>query len=133
MINHSLVGQSRRIVHLLNLTLLGVAHIANVGHGGDNVHIKLAVKSLLDNLHVQQTKESATESESQSYRTLGHKSKRSIVKLKLFERCTQILVVGRINQVNAGKHHWLNLLESFDGLVARSSHMSDGITHLNLL
>ena len=70
MVDECLLGQSRRIVYLLHASLLVVYHIRNVGHGGDNVHIELAVESFLYNLHVQQSEESAAESESECYRRL---------------------------------------------------------------
>ena len=55
MFNHRWFGQARRVVHFLAFAQLVVHHIANVRHGGDNVHIELTVESLLDNLHMQQT------------------------------------------------------------------------------
>ena len=54
MVYHRLVGQSRGVVHFLLLMLLGVAHIGDIGDGGDDVHVELAVQALLHNLHVQQ-------------------------------------------------------------------------------
>ena len=63
MFNHRWFGQARWVVHFLAFAQLVVHHIANVRHGGDNVHIELTVESLLDNLHMQQTQETATETE----------------------------------------------------------------------
>ena len=55
MVYHGLVRQSRRVVHLLLLVLLGIAHVCHVRHRGNHVHVKLAVQALLHNLHVQQS------------------------------------------------------------------------------
>ena len=48
--------------------MLVVYHIRYVRHGGDDVHIELAIQSLLHNLHVEQSKESTTETEAEGYR-----------------------------------------------------------------
>ena len=133
MINHRLIRQSRRVMHLLHLTLLRITHIRHVRHCGDDIHIKLTIQSFLDNLHVQQSQESATESEAQSYRTLWRECQRSIVKLQFLQRCTKVLIVCGIYRIHTCKHHRLHLLESLDGSITRSSHLSDGITHLHLL
>ena len=68
MLNHGLIRQSRWIVYLLHIALLSIAHVTYVRYGGNHIHIKLAVQSLLNNLHVEQAQESATETEAQSYR-----------------------------------------------------------------
>ena len=63
MVDHRWVRQSRRIVHLFLAALLVVYHIGYVGHGGDDVHVELAVESFLYDLHVEQTQEATTETE----------------------------------------------------------------------
>ena len=70
MVNHRWVWQSRRVVNLLLAALLVVYHIRYVRHGGDNIHVELAVQTLLHNFHVEQSKESTTETEAEGYRRL---------------------------------------------------------------
>ena len=67
MLNHREVGQTRGVMHFLHLALLGIAHITDVRHGGNDIHVELTVESLLHNLHMEQAKESATEAEAQCY------------------------------------------------------------------
>ena len=40
--------------------------VRHVGHGRNHIHIKLAVQTFLNNLHVKQSQKTATESEAQS-------------------------------------------------------------------
>ena len=120
-------------MHLFASALFVKYPIRNVGHRGDDTHVKLAVEALLDNLHVQQAQESTSESESQCHRRLGLEGQRSIVQLEFFERGTQVFVVLGFDGIDTGKHHGLHLLESIDGLVARACNVGDGIAHLHLL
>ena len=43
MVYHRWVGQSRRVMHLAFVAHLIVHHVRNVGHRGDDIHVKLAV------------------------------------------------------------------------------------------
>ena len=81
---------------------------------------------------MEKSEESATESETERYRRLWHECKRSIVELQFLKRGAEVLIVGRINRINTGKHHRLHFLKALNSLVAWCIHMSDGITHLNL-
>ena len=132
MVDHRLVRQTRGIMHLLHLTLFGVAHIRHVRHSGDDIHIELTVQAFLDDLHMQKPQEPAAEAESQCHGTLWSECKRCIIELKFLQRCTEILIVSRIDGIDTGKHHRLHLLESLDGSITRRCHLSDGITHLYL-
>ena len=46
-------GQARGVVHLEHVALRRGDAVRDVGHGGDHVHVELAVEPLLDDLHVQ--------------------------------------------------------------------------------
>ena len=133
MVYQRLVGQPRGIVHLLHFALLGIAHIRHVGHGGDDVHIELAVQPLLHDLHVQQAEEATAETEAQGHGGLGLEGQRGVVQLEFLQRGTQVLVVRRIDGIDAGKDHGFHLLESLDGRVAGAGHVGDGVAHLDLL
>ena len=132
MVYHRLVGQSRGVVHLLHLALLGVADVRHVGNRCDDVHIELSVQALLYNLHVEQSQETATETESQRYRRLGRERQRRVVQLQLLKRCTQVLILRRVYGIDASKHHRLHLLESLDGGGAGVLDVGDGVAHLHL-
>ncbi len=119
-------------MYFLALAVLVVNHVRNVWHGGYHVHVEFAVESLLNNLHVQQSEESAAESEAQRNRTLRHESKRCVVKLKFLERCSQILEILGLDRVDAGKHHRLYLLKSGNSLLAWVGNVRKRVAHLNL-
>ena len=68
MVDQSRIGHTSRVMHLCHMTLFIVNIIRNVRHSGYHIHVKFTVKSLLHNLHVQQSQESATESEAQRQR-----------------------------------------------------------------
>ena len=85
MVNHGWVRQSGRIVNLFLASLLVVYHIGYVRHGGDDIHVELTVQTFLHNLHVEQSEETTTETESQCHRALWREGKRSIVELQLLQ------------------------------------------------
>ena len=126
------VGHTAGVVYLHDMSLLVIYIIGNVGHGGDDVHIELAVQTLLHNLHVEQAEEAATEAEAQGQRRFGLESQRSVVQLKLLQRRTQVFEVFRLDGIDTGKHHRLHFLEARNGLVARTGNVRDSITHLHL-
>ena len=133
MIYHRLIRQTRGIVHLFHLTLLRITHIRYVGDGGNHIHIKLTIQTFLDNLHVEQSEETATETEAQSHRGLRLEGQRGIVKLQFLKRCTQVLIISRIDGIDTGEDHRLHFLESLNRPFAWTVNMGNGITHLYLL
>ena len=85
MVDERWIGQSRWVMYLFHTTLLVIYHIGYVRNGGDDIHVELTVQTLLYNLHVEQTEESASETEAQGNRTLRREGKRSIVELQLLQ------------------------------------------------
>ncbi len=63
MVNQSDVGQPRGVMHFLAVALLVVNQIRNVGHSGDDIHIELPVETLLNDFHMEQSQETAPETE----------------------------------------------------------------------
>ena len=59
-----------RIVYIKHLTLSCIYLIGNVRDSRDYIHVELSEKTLLHDLKVQKSEESATETESQSQRGL---------------------------------------------------------------
>ena len=133
MLYQRLLGQTRGVVHFLGITMLVIDHIRHVGHGGDDVHIELAVEALLHYLHVEQAQEAAAETEAEGYRRLGHEGERGIVELELFQRGAQVLIVRRVDGIDTGKHHRLDFLKTGDGLIAGLVDVGNGIAHLDFL
>ena len=48
------VGHAGRVMYLYHTAILGIDVIRHVRDGGDDIHIELAIQTLLDDLHVQQ-------------------------------------------------------------------------------
>ena len=59
-------GAAAGVMHFSHISLLVIDIVGNVGHSGDNVHVKFTVKAFLHNLHMEQPKETATETKAQS-------------------------------------------------------------------
>ena len=125
------VGHEGRIVYLLHRTIghLDLIHHARVSR--DDVHVELAAEALLHDLHVQQSEESTAQSEAEGSGTLGLEGQRRIVQLKLGDAHLEALVIGRVDRVNARKHHRMNLLEARQ-LRRRIARVGDGVAHLHL-
>ncbi len=124
--------QARRVVHIYHFPLGGEHFIRHIGHRGDDVHVELPEKALLDDFQVQQSQEAAAEAEAQRQRTLRFVGEGSVVKLEFFQRGAQFLELGGIYRVKAGEDHGLHLFKARNGLCARRFYMGDGIAHLHL-
>src|SRR5690606_7165132 len=67
-----------------------VSIVAYVGNGSNYGHVKLSLQALLDNLHVEHSQKSASETETKSGRRFRFKSKGSIIQLEFFQRSTKL-------------------------------------------
>ena len=63
---HSRIRHAAGIMHLSHISLLVIDIVGNVGHGGDNIHVKFTVKAFLHNLHVEQSEKTTPETKAQS-------------------------------------------------------------------
>ncbi len=132
-VNEGGVGQAGRVVHFGHVALFVVDAIAYVGNRRDDVHVKFAVKALLDNLHVEQAEKAAAEAETEGYGAFGLECQRGVVELKFLERGAQILEVFGFDGIDAGKDHGLDLFEAVDSRFAGALHVSDGVAYLDFL
>ena len=131
-VDHRDVGHAAGVVHLHDMALLVEYLVRYVGHGGDDVHVELAVQTLLHNLHMEQSEETAAEAETQGQRRFGLEGKRGIVQLELLQRRAEILEVLGLDGIDTGKDHRLHFLETRNGLLARIGNVGDGVAHLDL-
>ena len=90
-----------------------------VRHGRDDVHVEFAVKPLLYDFHVEQSEESAAETESERERTFRLERERCVVELQFFERSAQILVLVGFDRIDTREDHRFHVLESGNRLLAR--------------
>ena len=125
------IGHSGGIVHLAQGAVLVKDVIAHVGHRGDDVHIELAVQTLLHNLHVEQAQKAAAETEAQGHGGFWLKGERCIVELQLFQAGAQLFEVLGLDGIDAGKDHGLHLLKPLDSFVAGGGHCGNRVAHFH--
>ena len=102
-----------------------VAHVHvvfHVRHRRDDVHVEFAVEAFLHDFHVQQSEEPGAEPESERFRSFGLPAQCGVVQAELLEGFTQVLVVFRVDGVDAGINHRQDILvarKRFSGRVCR--------------
>ncbi len=127
LLDHARIRHLHRIFHFEHLPI-GQVHLVNDAWVcRDHLHIELARKPLLHDFHVQQPEESAPKTKSQRGRTFRGVDEGRIVDLQFPQRQFQLLEIGRINRIDAGKNHRLNLPESGQGLLCRLERVRDGV------
>ena len=106
--------------------------VAHAGRGGDQVEVVLALQPLLDDLHVQQAEEAAAEAEAQRDRTLRLEEERRIVQPQLLQRFAQQRVLVRVDGVESGEDHRLQLFEAGQRLNRGMIVVGDGVADLGV-
>ena len=125
-------GQSRRVVHLHHVALRRGDAVRHVGHGRDDVHVEFAVEALLNDLHVEQSEETAAESESQRQRTLRLECQRRVVQLEFLQRRAQVFVLVGFDGIDAREDHRLHVLESGDRFPCGVRHRRNRVADLHV-
>ncbi len=102
----------RRVVHQQFLAV-GSKHLVNHSRRrGDQVDAVLALKPLLDNLHVQHAEKATAKAEAQSARGLRLKKQCGVVEAQFLQRLAKALVVVAADREQAGKDARPDLLET---------------------
>ncbi len=94
-----------RIVAALHRAVGLADLIDNAWQRGDKVEVELAFEPLLNDLHVQHTKEAAAEAEAECDRALRLERQRRVVELQLLQRIAQIGILRAILGVNTAEYH----------------------------
>ena len=81
---------------------------------------------------MEQSEESAAESESEGERAFGLEGERGVVELQLFERGAQVFVLVGLDGIDAGEDHGFYVLESGDRLPGGVCHRGDRIADLDV-
>ena len=103
------------IVHIDFLSI-GLGDLINHGGvGGDDIHVEFPAQTLLDDFHMEQAKEAATEPEAQSYGRFRLEGESGVINLKLRHGRFQGFKIGGIHRINAGKDHGADFLETGQG------------------
>ena len=113
-------GQIGGIVHNEFFAVCLGDVIRHPGRGGDEVEVKLALESFLDNLHMQQPEKTATESETERLAVFGFERQRSVVELQFQQGFLEVVVFGSVGGVNTRIDHWSCFFVSFKWRIRRS-------------
>ncbi len=132
----ALIGHLGRVLHHDHFAIALDHFVHHARRGGDQVLVKLALQTLLHDLHVQQAQEAAAEAKAQRLRHLGLVMQRGIVELQFFQRIAQRVVLIGLGGVQAGEHLGLYFLEARQRLAGRAEVVGqlllqgDGVAHL---
>ena len=102
-------GHLRGVVDVDFLAICQENLVLDIRDGRDDLHLELACEPLLDDLHMEEAKETASEPESEGHRRFGFVSQRGIVQVEFLEGGAQFLVVLGIDGIQTGKHHGLDV------------------------
>ena len=103
--------------------------VLDAGGCGNQVKVELALKTLGDDLHVEQTEETAAETKAQRRTRLRLKGQAGIVELKLLQRVLQVGVIRAVSGVDAAEHHRRDRAEAGHRLRCGVGGQRDGITN----
>ncbi len=88
------VGNLGRVFNLEDIPI-GLQHfVHHAGRSSDQILVELALQTLLDDFHVQEAEETATESKTQRLADLGFVMQGGVVQLELFKRIAQRFVLA---------------------------------------
>ncbi len=97
-----------------------------------NVEIVLAAQTLLNDFHVQETQEAATETKAQGRRTFRGIRQRGIVNRQFRQGGLQLFVICRVEGIDAAEYHWADFLKARDRLFGRICRQGDGIADFHV-
>ena len=93
----------------------------------DKVKVKLALKTLGDDLHVEQAQKAAAEAEAQRGTRLRLKGQARVVELQFLQRVLQVGIVRAVGGVDAAEHHRRDRAEAGHRLRCGVGGQRDGI------
>ncbi len=109
---------------------VGEQHLVDDGRrAGDQIQAVLALQSLLHDIHVQQSQESAAKTKPQRGRHFRLEMQRRIVELELLQRVAELFVVVGTDRKQAGENPRLHLLEAGERLFRGIVFQRDGVAH----
>ena len=126
------VGPARGIVDLDDAAVGQGDLVAHAGSGGDEVEVVLALEPLLNDLEMEQAEEAAAEAEAERDGGLGLEGEGRVVEAKLFERVAQHGVLVRVDGVEAGEDHALDVFEAGQRFGAGIFDRGDGVADLGV-
>ena len=99
------VGELGRALDFHHRAVAHVHVVFHVRHSRDDVHVEFAVEAFLHDFHVQQPEEPGTEAKAQCLGGFRFPADGRIVQAEFLEGFAQVLVVFRVDGVDAGIDH----------------------------
>ena len=106
--------------------------IDNAGRCGDKIQIVLPFQSFLDNLQMQQSKESAAETKSKRRGSFRFIKQRRIVQLEFFQRVSQILVLRAVRRIHSAVNHRIDFFVTRKRLRTGIIRIRDRVAHAGI-
>jgi hypothetical protein len=103
-------GQFRGVVHEDLLTRRREHLVHDAGRGADEVQAELALQPFLDDLHVQESQEPATETERQGRGRLGLERQGRVGQLQALEGFLQFFVILALHGIEPHRTPWAGRL-----------------------
>ncbi len=126
------VRQLRRAVDFVQLAIGRRHPVKHPRSRRHEVHVELALQALLDDLHVEQSQESAAEPESQRRRGLRLEKEGGVVQSQLFEGVAELGVLMAFHGIQPREHHRLQLLEPWKRDLRRPVGFGNGVADLRV-
>ena len=131
--------EGRQLGGVVDRNLRAIREVHVVAHAGgrdDEVQVKLALQTLLHDLHVEQAQKATAEAEAQGGRGLGLVGKAAVIEPQLLHGVAQVLEVVAGGGEDPGEDDGLDLLEAPQHLrggpgVVREG-VGDGVAHLHV-
>ena len=130
-VDFGLVGHAGGVVHLLHVAVFVIDLITHVRHGRDDVHGELAVKTLLDDFHVEESEEAAAETEAQCHGRFRLEGEGSVVQTEFLKAGAQLFEVLCFNGIDTGKDHRFHFFKSRNGFGAGILDGGEGVADLH--
>src|ERR1700761_5290652 len=121
-----------RIIYLDDFASGSRNAIANTRRGGNQVDLEFALEALLHYVKGQRAEKTAAETEAERHGVFGLEAEGAVVEAQFFEGVTQQAVLVRLNRVQAGEDHGLDLLKSGQGFIGGSAIVRDRVTDLRV-
>ena len=128
MVDELRLGHRRRVVDEEGVPVGEVGDVLDRRGRGDQRQAELALEPLADDLHVEQTEESAAEPKTECrarLRLVGHAR---VVQLELLERVAQVRELVAVDRVKPAEHHRLRVLVALERRRRRPGDLGDRLT-----
>ena len=106
--------------------------VAHAGRGGDQVELVLALQPLLNDLHVEQSQESAAKAEAQRDGAFRLEEEGRIVQPQLLQSIAQQRVFVGVHGIKAGKDHGLDVFKAGKRMRGGIRVVRDGVADLGV-